>query len=131
MTRSGRDGFTLVEILVALAVLAALVAVAWAKFNTSYVEALEATLRSDLRNLATAQEIYYRAHATYSSEVDGLQITPGATSEIRITSADPMGWSAWNRIERVTTRCEVYVGNTHTSPLGIASSPERIECERP
>lgn len=131
MTRSGRAGFTLVEMLTALALLAALVAIAWARFNTSYDKALEATMVSDLRNLATAQEIYYRNHLTYSNDPAALQVTPSAMSEIFITSADEKGWSGWNRIESILTRCEVYVGSTHSSPLGIATSSEQIKCGKP
>lgn len=121
-------GFTFVELLVALAVLAILVVIAWGKFNRSYDEALETTMISDLRNLATAQELYYRNHLTYSNTVDQLDIQPSPSSQISITSANPTGWSAWSQMERTLARCEVYVGDGHSAPLGIAESPEQITC---
>ena len=89
---------------------------------------METSMVSDLRNLATAQEIYYRNHYTYSADLSALQITPTAKSKITITSADANGWSAWTHIENVPTRCEVYVGTAHSAPLGLATSPEQVEC---
>jgi Tfp pilus assembly protein PilE len=131
MKITGKDGISFVEMLAAIALLAVLVAIAWGKFNTSFEEALEATLVSELRNLATAQEVYYRNHVTYTTDLTALSLAESPKSEINITSADVRGWAAWNRIDKTLIRCEVYTGNGHTSPLGFAETPENITCDKP
>lgn len=131
MKYTGKDGISFVEMLAAIALLAVLVAIAWGKFNTSFDEALEITLMNDLRNLATAQEVYYRNHVTYTTELSALSLSESPKSEINITSADARGWAAWNRIDRTLKRCEVYVGNGHMSPLGLAETSENITCDKP
>ncbi len=131
MRHTGRDGFTFVEMLTAIALLAVLVVIAWGKFTTSFEEVLEATMISDLRNVATAQEVYYRNHVTYTADLAALTISPAPTSEIVIVSADVRGWAAWNRTDNTLLRCEVYVGNGHAAPLGFAETPEQITCDKP
>jgi len=129
----GKDsrGFTIVEIITALALLAVLTVIAWGKFNTSFDKALRATMISDLRNLAAAQEIYYREHQTYTDDLSLLTITPSAKSRITISEAARTGWAAWAEIERTTERCELHVGSTASSPLGLTEDPERIVCGVP
>ena len=131
MKRTGKDGFTFVEVLAALALLAVLIVISWGKFNKSYENALEATLLTDLRNLATAQEIYYREHVTYTTDLAALRISPSPKSQITISAADARGWAAWNRIDQPPKQCEVYVGKAHSAPLGFATSSERITCGTP
>jgi prepilin-type N-terminal cleavage/methylation domain-containing protein len=124
-------GFTIVEIITALALLAVLTVIAWGKFNTSFDKALRATMISDLRNLAAAQEIYYREHQTYTDDLSLLSITPSAKSRITISEAARTGWAAWAEIERATEKCELHVGSTASSPLGLTEDPERIVCGVP
>jgi prepilin-type N-terminal cleavage/methylation domain-containing protein len=129
MKHRHENGFTFVEMLTVLALLAVLVGIAWGKFNKSYEKALRATMQSDLRNTATAQEIYYRLHETYAPDIDLVNIDPSPKSQIHITESNPMGWAAWNEIQRSDEKCELYVGHA-TPALGIALTSERIFCEK-
>ncbi len=112
-----------------LALIAVLVVIAVGKYNKSYEKALRATMIHDLRNTATAQELYYRLYQTYANDISLVDIEPSPKSTINITDSSPQGWSAWNEIERSPERCELYVGNS-TSALGIATISERIACEQ-
>jgi prepilin-type N-terminal cleavage/methylation domain-containing protein len=133
MKRSEISGFTFVEVMTALALLAVLTVIAWGKFSKSYDQALEATMMSDLRNLATAQEIYYREHVTYADDVALVResMNPSPKSAITITEAHARGWAAWTRMDATDQRCELYVGRDVSSPLGYASDSERIVCDSP
>ncbi len=133
MRRNDTSGFTFVEIMTALALLAVLTVIAWGKFSKSYDEALEATMTSDLRNLATAQEIYYREHLTYADDVILVSenMNPSPKSAITVTDAHARGWAAWTHIDATDKRCELYVGRDVSSPLGYASTAERIVCDSP
>ncbi|UCC72195.1 MAG: prepilin-type N-terminal cleavage/methylation domain-containing protein [Gemmatimonadota bacterium] len=133
MKRNDRSGFTFVEIMTALALLAVLTVIAWGKFSKSYDKALRATMMSDLRNLATAQEIYYREHLTYADDVSLVteSMTPSPKSTIVITDAHTRGWAAYNQMDATDERCELYVGRDVSSPLGYAGAAERIACDTP
>lgn len=124
-------GFTFVEIMTAMALLAVLVAIAWGKFSKSYEHAFKATMVSDLRNLATAEELYYRLHLKYTDDIDVLDIKPSAKSTIYITEADNRGWSAYTEMPQTPEKCELYIGSTASSPLGLAGTSEKIVCDVP
>jgi prepilin-type N-terminal cleavage/methylation domain-containing protein len=130
MRHRTKDGFTFVEIMTVLALIAVLVAIAWGKFNRSYEKALRATMISDLRNTMTGQELYYRLYQTYAPSIDLVNIEPSPKSDIYITESSPLGWAAWNEIERSTERCEVYIGNA-SSALGFAETSSKIVCQKP
>jgi prepilin-type N-terminal cleavage/methylation domain-containing protein len=127
MKRGDRKGFTFVEILTVMALMAVLVAIAWGRFNRSHDKALEAVMISDLRNLMTAQELYYRIAQTYAPNISLVNIEPSPRSSIHITESTPMGWSGWNEITNATKHCEVYIGNA-TPTQGIATESSRIFC---
>lgn len=126
-----RRGFTIIELITAMALLAVLAAIAWSRYNGVHQKALKATLVTDIRNLATAEEIYYRSHSTYTTNLPLLGITPSSRSQIYIITADPGGWSAWNEISGTPERCELYVGKNHSAVLGYATTSERIGCGIP
>ncbi len=128
MRKPKRNGFTFVEIMTVLALLGVLAVIIWARYNKSYQKALEATLVSDMRNLMTAQEIYFHNYLTYAPTIDDIRITPSPRSSITITSADLIGYSAWNQMEGTPKRCEVYAGRTHSAPLGFAANSEQVFC---
>jgi len=131
MIRSrGKHGFTFVEILAVILLIAVLVTLAWSRYQRSFEKALVATMISDLRNTATAQELYHRLHMTYAPNVDLLDIDPSPNSDITITQATARGWAGWTEIERAPERCELYIGDA-VSPLGIASRSEQVSCQRP
>lgn len=125
-------GFTLVEILAVLVLLGILVTIAWGKFHNTKEKALQATLITDMRNLATAQELYHRENGTYASAPAQIQpiIDPSPESTFHITTGNNLGWAGWNEINGTTMRCEFYVGSGVTPPLGYASASERVACAK-
>jgi len=53
---------TLIELLIVVVIIGILAAIAIPKFSTTKGEAYVASMRSDLRTLATAQEAYFNDH---------------------------------------------------------------------
>jgi type IV pilus assembly protein PilA len=93
MSRS-RGGFTLIELLVVVVIIALLASIAIPKFQSTKGKAFTASLRSDLRNLATSEEAYFYTNNTYSSSVSALNtsLTSGVT--ITFGTVNAGGWSA-------------------------------------
>jgi prepilin-type N-terminal cleavage/methylation domain-containing protein len=58
-------GFTLVELLVVMAILGILTVITLGNFRTSQIKARDAQRKSDLRQIANALEAYYNDHSGY------------------------------------------------------------------
>jgi len=67
-------------------------------------------MRSDLRNLATAQQVYFTDHATYSPSLEALAYSPSPGVRLEIVAASGRGWRAAARLEAGTAECRIGVG---------------------
>lgn len=61
-----RGGFTLIELLLVVVVIGILASISINRIGRIRHKAAEATLKSDLRRYATAQEEYFADHSTYA-----------------------------------------------------------------
>jgi len=67
----GKNAFTLVELLVVMAILGILAVVSLANFRTSQMKGRDAQRKSDLRQIANALEVYMSDHGGYPSSSNG------------------------------------------------------------
>lgn len=126
--RRSRRGFTLIELLVVVVIIGVLAAIAIPKFQTTKGKANAASLKSDLRNLATAQEAYFYENLTYTSNVASLNVK--LTSGVTITwgTVGTAGWSA-----KVThplaypIECAIFMGGV--SPMAPATVEGQLLCQ--
>lgn len=82
-----------------------------AGFERRRGRAYEAEMRSDLRNMMSAEEAYFAEHATYTPALGALSSfspTPGVS--IEILEANRGGWRAVARHQEATAVCRVAVG---------------------
>lgn len=87
-------GFSLIELLIVVAILAVLAAVIAPQFSSSTTQAQESALRSNLSSLRSAIALYHRDHAaTYPGVVAsaGAACTTGATGGGAVT--DPISFA--------------------------------------
>jgi type IV pilus assembly protein PilA len=79
------EGFTLIELMIVIAIIGILAAIAIPQFSAYRVRSYNAAANADLRNAATAQEAYYVDWDAYASTIAaltadyGLFITDGVT----------------------------------------------------
>lgn len=121
MRRSQR-GFTLIELLIVVVIIGILAAIGIPKFQATKGKAYFAAMKSDLRNLTTAQESYFYDHGAYSPALDSLQFKPSHGDTLIVTEATPTGWSATSANPLSYPHfCALFMGNaTAISPATTA-----------
>ena len=90
-TVRNEQGFTLLELMVVVAVLGILMAIAIQQFSLYRSRATDAAMRSDLKNAALAMESYYGEFLDYPASVNALRLvgyrnTNGVTLTINVSS---------------------------------------------
>jgi prepilin-type N-terminal cleavage/methylation domain-containing protein len=122
-------GFTLIELLIVVVIIGILAVVAVPKFSTVKGKSYVASLRADLRNLATAEETYFYANDTYTANLDHLKFTP--SPNVTITFGGDLSSAGWaaeatHPLAPVTS-CALFVGKV--TPVGPATGEGVIVCE--
>ena len=122
-----RKGFTLIELLIVVVIIGILAAIAIPKFANTKQKAVVASMKSDLRNLVTAQEAFfsdnndYAGGTTSSAQVNGVggagkvAFVPSTGNVLALTYGSAGGWSATVTNPAVPTTstpntCGIYVG---------------------
>src|SRR5436305_10502695 len=84
-----RKGFTLIELLIVVVIIGILAAIAIPKFANTKGKAYIASMKSDLRNLVTAEEAYFADSVKYSDIGRALVGTPVTAASRRQAAACP------------------------------------------
>jgi prepilin-type N-terminal cleavage/methylation domain-containing protein len=91
---SNKRGFTLIELLIVVVIIGILAAFAIPKFQSTKGKAYTSSLRSDLRNLATAEEAYFYESGTYTANLASLNVSLSSGVTVTFGTATAGGWSA-------------------------------------
>jgi type IV pilus assembly protein PilA len=127
-----------------------LAAIAIPKFANTKEKAVVASMKSDLRNLVTAQEAFFSDNQDYAggtyigdgtvyTQANGLggagtlAFTPSANSTVTVTYVDAAGWSATAQnpavpATSVPNTCGVYVGVVGNSPNAAVKAEGAPAC---
>jgi type II secretion system protein G len=110
-TMRDQKGFTLIELLIVVVIIGILAAIAIPKFSSTREKAYFAAMKSDLKNLASQQEIYYSDAYSYSSSETALGFVESEGVTVAIT-ATPSGWTgAATHTALPSKGCAIYYGN--------------------
>jgi type IV pilus assembly protein PilA len=113
-----RKGFTLIELLIVVVIIGILAAIAIPKFANTKEKAYVASMKSDLRNLVTAQEAYFTDNnSTYSASTAafGTSYNPSSGVTVTIGTVTASGWDATASHMSTTQVCIISYGGGSTS----------------
>src|SRR3989442_9719562 len=108
-----RKGFTLIELLIVVVIIGILAAIAIPKFANTKEKAYLASMKSDLRNLVTAEEAYFADSIKYTTSKSCANPAPAGSIAFCTTTS--------NTLDTITTHtrpqpvCRPLVTNTNTS----------------
>ena len=119
-------GFTLIELLIVVVIVGILASIAIPKFANTKEKAYLASMKADLRNLATAEEAFLFDSLTYTSTLAQLNYAPSTGVTITINTATGGGWSATASHNVTTKKCYMIYGTA--PPLGAATQEGKIAC---
>jgi type IV pilus assembly protein PilA len=132
-----RKGFTLIELLIVVVIIGILAAIAIPKFASTKEKAYLASMKSDLRNLATTQEGFFADNQVYTvinaSNIAGVATPDPATgfvpsAGVTITAnLSGNGWNAQTSHSATGKVCDIYAGDAAVS-LGLATVEGEPKC---
>ena len=128
MDRDAR-GFTLIELLIVVVIIGILAAIAIPKFSNSKEKAYLSAMKSDLRNLVTAQEAYLGDFQTYYGGAVPDASFPyerSAGVDITLQNATASGWGATAVHTGTTQICAIFygIGATPVAPATVEGQPD-------
>src|SRR5829696_3603559 len=134
MRKNTRRGFTLIELLIVVVIIGILAAIAIPKFANTKEKAYLASMKSDLRNMATVEEGYFSDWQVYTggsaSNVGGTTASlsgfvPSAGVTVTATAAAGAGWSASATHTATTKTCAIFIGiSTALAPAVVDGEPK-------
>jgi type IV pilus assembly protein PilA len=132
-----RKGFTLIELLIVVVIIGILAAIAIPKFASTKEKAYLASMKSDLRNGATAQEGYFADTQQYLSGTATNQppaaaaplvalgnFTPSSGVAITFTATAGTGWSAVATHSATGKTCAIFIGVAAVLPAVVDGEPK-------
>jgi type IV pilus assembly protein PilA len=123
---SNRKGFTLIELLIVVVIIGILAAIAIPKFANTKEKAYIAAMKSDLKNLSTAQEAYFSDGQTYAGTLTTAQFQPSTGVAYSLVSVTGSGWGATSTHTGTAQTCAIYVGAAATT-AGVPDGEPRCQ----
>jgi prepilin-type N-terminal cleavage/methylation domain-containing protein len=125
-----RQGFTLIELLIVVVIIGILAAIAIPKFANTKEKAYIASMKSDLRNLITAEEAYFADSVKYSATTNcvptagSVTYCPTTGNSIASLTLTADGWTGNMKNANTPKTCSVYIGSTALAPANKEGEPK-------
>jgi len=135
-SQMNRKGFTLIELLIVVVIIGLLAAIAIPKFANTRSKAYIAAMKSDLRNLVTAEESYFADSIKYSATTACTTPPTAGTVNFCVTigntlgtiglAAGGSGWSVTitnSTLQTPLVTCAIFINTTALAPATAEGAP--------
>jgi len=124
----GRRGFTLIELLIVVVIIGILASFAIPNFRNTKGKARAAGLKSDLRNLTTAQEAYFYDNSIYTTNLTNLRVSLSPGTTVAWGTVGGTGWgAAITHPAAFPITCAIFIGAT--SAVAPAVVEGQLTCQ--
>jgi prepilin-type N-terminal cleavage/methylation domain-containing protein len=127
--RRDHRGFTLIELLIVAVVLGILTAIAITNFGNSKERAVVAAMKTDLRNLVSAEEAFHSSSQVYYGGAvpdPTMPFDPSEKVTITLSSVSATGWAAEAAHASTSKTCAIFMGSA--TPIAPATIEGRVAC---
>src|SRR5690348_9283870 len=125
-----RKGFTLIELLIVVVIIGILAAIAIPKFANTKSKAYVTAMKSDLRNLVTAEEAFFSDSSKYSTDLSVLKFQKSAGTNNPSVTVGTGYWTATNtHTQLANSTCGI--GINTTNPVNSGAAEGEPSCKTP
>ena len=135
MMNRSRRGFTLIELLIVVVIIGILAAIAIPKFANTKQKAYQAAMKSDLRNLVTAEESFFADSSVYAT-TPAAAGTPGlqykTSTGVVLTTPIVVGsgfWTAQVTHTQIPSPFACGIGVNTTNPVVATAGDGEPACK--
>jgi type IV pilus assembly protein PilA len=129
-----RTGFTLIELLIVVVIIGIIASIAIPKFSNTKEKAYIASMKTDLRNLVTAEEGYFADSTAYTDITDcntppapgSVAWCPSSGNTLDRIRLQKDGWTARVTNANTAVQCAIYVGGANPLQPARPSDPESV-----
>src|SRR6266704_2006184 len=135
-SQMNRKGFTLIELLIVVVIIGILAAIAIPKFANTKAKAYIASMKSDLRNLVTAEEAYFADSVKYTATTACTTPPTAGAVNFCVTTGNNLGtvglaagnggWAVTITNNNLTTplvTCAIFINTAVLAPAVTEGAP--------
>ena len=109
-----RKGFTLIELLIVVVIIGILAAIAIPKFANTKSKAYITAMKSDLRNMVTAEEAFFSDSSKYSTSLTAINFKQSTGVGVPVIATGAGFWTATVTHTQLTAKtCGIGVNTTN------------------
>ena len=123
MTSRGSAGWTLVELLIVLVIMALLATILIPRLSSTRDKALVAMMETDLRNLLAQEEIWKLDSGAYTTSLPPAVWSPSTGVSTPAITLTGDGWTASVSHVSSLRKCTIFVGSTSLPPASKEGVP--------
>jgi type IV pilus assembly protein PilA len=125
-----RKGFTLIELLIVVVIIGILAAIAIPKFANTKSKAYVTAMKSDLRNLVTAEEAFFADSSKYTSTITLLKYQNSSGTIAPTITTGAGYWSATNAHTQLPgTTCAIGINTTNPLSPAVSAAEGEPACQ--